>query len=471
MPSPEPAPPPADIRRLHLWQIQAVRDAMVIAAVVGLVWLGYAMRSVTVPLLVALLLAYLFEPLIVWAGRRYNARRPVIVAGLVLSIIVAIVLVIAIAVPLVVGQSMQMVRDMRRGGLERIMLSIRPRVPANWQDEYDTSAESLADFIGGRYRPPKPVAAPATAPATQIAGATTATALDTDPGAVGGLDADDGIAGVPMTEDELRELVRIEVERQLAEAAAEAAPVGAGLPVSRAPVSSIWQISRSTAGAILGFLGKVLHVGFLFFLIPFYLFFFSLWYPQIVAYGRELVPGDERSRTLDLLRKMDSVIAAFVRGRIVISLIIGIICAIGWSICGVPNAIVLGLVTGVFSAVPYLGFVGLPIAVLMLWVDQLGTPVSLRMNWFWIIAGPTIVYVVMQILETYIITPTIAGKATNLDPVTILVAVLAGGSVGGVYGMLLAIPAAACLKILLTDVIMPRVRLWVKGRAEDPLPL
>ena len=80
-------------------------------------------------------------------------------------------------------------------------------------------------------------------------------------------------------------------------------------------------------------------------------------------------------------------------------------------------------------------------------------------------------YIIMQVLETYIITPAIAGKATNLDPVTILVAVLAGGSVGGVYGMLLAIPAAACLKILLTDVVMPRVRLWVRGKAEDPLPL
>ena len=69
------------------------------------------------------------------------------------------------------------------------------------------------------------------------------------------------------------------------------------------------------------------------------------------------------------------------------------------------------------------------------------------------------------------VTPLIASKGTNLDPVTILVAVLAGGSVMGVYGMILAIPAAACAKIIVTDVLMPRVKAWIKGEAKDPLPI
>jgi predicted PurR-regulated permease PerM len=93
------------------------------------------------------------------------------------------------------------------------------------------------------------------------------------------------------------------------------------------------------------------------------------------------------------------------------------------------------------------------------------------MSWAWIIGGPSLVFAIVQIIETYILTPVIAGKATNLDPVTILVAVLAGGSVGGVYGMLLAIPAAACAKILITDVVLPRVKAWTRGKASDPLPM
>lgn len=56
--------------RLHIWQIQACRDVLFVAAVVGVFWLGYVLSAVTVPLLVALLLAYLFEPLIGWMCRR-----------------------------------------------------------------------------------------------------------------------------------------------------------------------------------------------------------------------------------------------------------------------------------------------------------------------------------------------------------------------------------------------------------------
>jgi predicted PurR-regulated permease PerM len=472
-PSPTPLTP-RDLARLHLWQFQFVRDAAWIAALVGLVMVGYAMRSVTVPLLVALMLAYLFEPLIVWAGNRYGASRPVVVTGLVLSIIVVLVLCVAIAVPLIVGQTMQMVRDLRSHRLALTMISLREKVPQTFIEQYDSAAESLADLIGARYRPPKPRIPPTTAPATtQADGATSTSPAEDQAGedetVPPDLAREEAFA---LTEDEIEEFVRIEVERQLmmhdaalAAAASQSGNGGTASGLPSAPVSSIWQISRSTAGAILGFLGKVLQIGFLFFLIPFYLFFFSLWYPQIVEFGRGLIPKHNEARTLELLGKMDRVIAAFVRGRIVISIIIGVICSLGWSICGVPYAILLGMITGIFSAVPYLGGVGLPVAVLLLWVDELGEPASAIIGW------PTLVYVIMQILETYIITPAIAGKATNLDPVTILVAVLAGGSVGGVYGMLLAIPTAACLKILLTDVVMPRVRMWVRGRAEDPLPL
>jgi len=112
----------------------------------------------------------------------------------------------------------------------------------------------------------------------------------------------------------------------------------------------------------------------------------------------------------------------------------------------------------------------LPLAVGILLVDQLSLPPTDRMSMWAIFIGPTAVMLVIQAIESYVLTPIIAGKATNLDPVTILVAVLAGGSIGGVYGMFLAIPLAACAKILVTDVVLPRVKEWTLGRADDPLP-
>jgi predicted PurR-regulated permease PerM len=93
------------------------------------------------------------------------------------------------------------------------------------------------------------------------------------------------------------------------------------------------------------------------------------------------------------------------------------------------------------------------------------------MWWVRAIVLPVAWFGVVQFIETYILTPKIAGKATNLDPVTIVVAVLAGGALLGVYGMLLAIPIAACGKILLLEVLFPKVDAWLKGERPDPLPI
>jgi predicted PurR-regulated permease PerM len=168
---------------------------------------------------------------------------------------------------------------------------------------------------------------------------------------------------------------------------------------------------------------------------------------------------------------MDRAVSGFVRGRIVVSSIMGVLIAVGWKFFGVPYAITLGVVVGVFSLVPYLSVVGLPIAIGLLAVDQLALPEADRMTWFWILIGPTLVYGIVQFLEGYVLIPLIAGKATDLDPVSIFVAVLAGAAIAGVYGMLLSIPVAACLKIYLREVVMPHLRDWSSGRADDPLPL
>ena len=171
-----------------------------------------------------------------------------------------------------------------------------------------------------------------------------------------------------------------------------------------------------------------------------------------------------------LLGKMDAAVAGFVRGRIVIAFIMASLLATGWMIVGVPYAIVLGIAVGVFCAVPFLGLIGIPLTVGLLFLDQLGVDESQRMAWWGVILWPVLVFAIVQALDGWVLTPMIAGKATNLDPVTIFVAVLAGGSVLGAYGMLLAIPVAACIKILIQESLLPNVHAWARGEADDPLP-
>lgn len=167
---------------------------------------------------------------------------------------------------------------------------------------------------------------------------------------------------------------------------------------------------------------------------------------------------------------MDAAVAGFVRGRIVIAFIMGTILAIGWMIVGVPYAILLGIGVGVLCAVPFLGLIGIPLSVGLLFLDQIGLPEAERMAWWGIIVWPVLIFAIVQALDGWLLTPLIAGKATNLDPVTIFVAVLAGGSVLGAYGMLLAIPVAACIKILIQEVLLPKFHAWTRGEADDPLP-
>jgi len=108
---------------------------------------------------------------------------------------------------------------------------------------------------------------------------------------------------------------------------------------------------------------------------------------------------------------------------------------------------------------------------MLLIADQFGLPADERMAVWGMLLWPTLIFGVVQTIEGYLLTPMIAGKATNLDPVTIVVAILAGGSVAGVYGMLLAIPIAACGKIALKRVVMPRLIEFARGRVSDPLPI
>jgi predicted PurR-regulated permease PerM len=427
------------LKYLHLWQFQAVRDVLLVASVAGLVWLGYALRAVTVPLLVALLLAYLFEPLVARFSRHPKLTRPMVVAGLLTTVGALVIGIVAVFVPVAVAQTAGLVRDYQDGRFRETAVALSDFLPDTWREQ----AEGVIEFLPEREQEPDE-----SSPA--------ADEVRDEPTRRGGFVT----AGRPADIDEqrMRAIVREELEQ-------------AGVGTESSTGSMHWLgVARGGARAAAMLLGGIVQIGFLAFLIPFYFFFFSVWFPAVVRFGRSLIPLANRQRTLELIDKMDAVVAGFVRGRIVVSLIMGIMLAVGWKIAGVPYSVVLGLVVGLFCAVPYLGAVGVPVAVGLLAFKKLGMDDD-GMAWWGIILWPTLVYGVVQTIEGYLLIPMIAGKATNLDPVTILVVVLAGGSIMGIYGMLLAIPVAACVKIVCTDLLLPKIRAWTSGEAADPLPL
>ena len=98
------APAERDPTRLHIWQIQAVRDALLIVLILGLLRLGYVMSAITVPLLIALLLAYLFEPLIDLVQTKLRWTRTTAVTLILAAFICGVVTVVVPVSLVVVGQ-------------------------------------------------------------------------------------------------------------------------------------------------------------------------------------------------------------------------------------------------------------------------------------------------------------------------------------------------------------------------------
>ena len=238
------------------------------------------------------------------------------------------------------------------------------------------------------------------------------------------------------------------------------------------------------AGVMGGILGGVIQLVIFIFIVVFCFFFFSTSFPAVQEYVRSFIPSTNRPRALELIGKMDRAISGFVRGRLLICSVMCVIYSVGWTIMGVPHAMLLGICTGLLGLIPYFSAIGLPIAWLLLAIELTGA--KDRSGWYYAeaVAGavpaiiwwkalvfPWIVNFIAQSMEDYVLSPMIQGKATNLHPAVILLACIAGGSLAGIYGMILAIPVTACGKIMLDEVLMPRLKQWLEGRRQDPLPM
>ena len=418
----EPQPSETDWTRRHLWHIQPVRDLLLVGIVVSIVWAGYALRYITIPLIVALGLAYLVEPLVRWISARFRVSRSAVVGGVTGAIVLGAASGTFVLIPSVIRQSEAIVNKVQSGALKKSIGEFQAQLPEAFRKE-------VADWI------------------VWIESTT-----DVD------LNGDRLAGKVPVSEQH------------------------AGPPepttnesTNRAASRSIWDVGLAFLGArsgdIAGFIFGVLSLLFAAALVPFYFYFFSVHFPDIVGFLDSLIPDGTKGEVHRLTGQMDAAVAGFVRGRIVIAAIMAVLFTVGWALCGVPYALTLGVAAGVLAVVPYLSGVVLLLAVPMLAVAQLQLPETERMSMLWVVLGPSIVFAAVQALEGNVLTPIIAGRATNLDPVTVFVAILAGGSVAGVYGMLLAIPLAACAKILIREVALPRIRAWAAGTVNDPLPL
>ena len=197
---------------------------------------------------------------------------------------------------------------------------------------------------------------------------------------------------------------------------------------------------QSTMGTLGGFFGSLFGKIAAYSIIPVYLFFIlnndrDVW--NDIKRQLDFLPDDRRDDLVFLSRQFSDILIAFFRGQIIIGVLLGLVLALGFGLVGLKFGIVLGLILGLLNIIPYLG-------------TMLGILTVLPLAYFQddgggaLIGLCAIVFAIGQLLTDYVFTPRIMGDKTGMGPMLLIFSVFFWGTaLGGILGMVLAIPLTA----------------------------
>lgn len=182
-----------------------------------------------------------------------------------------------------------------------------------------------------------------------------------------------------------------------------------------------------------------LRSAFSFIVIPFLVFYFLKDYNLIQRAAWYLTPRKWRKPLQRYIKDIDHTFGSFIRGQVLVSISVAVIAMVGLWLIGVPYPILLGLFIGAADLIPYFGaFIGAVPAVIVAILES------------WQLALYTVFFIfVMQQIEGNLLSPIIVGKQLHLHPLLIILALLIGVEIGGVIGLLVAVPVLAIGKVTL----------------------
>ncbi len=221
--------------------------------------------------------------------------------------------------------------------------------------------------------------------------------------------------------------------------------------MSEEDIARLREAAGGTAATIVGWLGRLasgiwsgglalVNLLSLIVITPIVTFYLLRDWDVIVASVDGWLPRDRAETIREQVREIDRTLAGFARGQAIVCLGLGIFYAIGLSLVGLEFGIIVGLVTGLISFVPYFG---------MLTGLALGLGLAFAQFDTWQpVAMTAAVFAIGQIAEGNFVTPKLIGDRVGLHPVWMVFALLAGGALFGVLGVMLAVPAAATIGVL-----------------------
>lgn len=202
-------------------------------------------------------------------------------------------------------------------------------------------------------------------------------------------------------------------------------------------------------------------------LSPILAFYVLVDLPHIRKQTQDLVPEGARAEVMVVARRLNRAIGGYFRGQLAVALIVGVLCSVGLLVIGLRFWFLVGMIAGLFNIIPLIG----P------WVGGVpGVVIALTTGSTLQAVGVVVVMVVAQQIDNHFITPYVMQRAVHLHPAAVILALLAGGHLAGLFGLLLAVPAAAVARILISHVWRTHVLgepledVEAEDDAEDALP-
>jgi predicted PurR-regulated permease PerM len=198
---------------------------------------------------------------------------------------------------------------------------------------------------------------------------------------------------------------------------------------------NLHQAVEYIAEASMSLIGGAVDFILILFLVFYLLYDFQAVREQLI----ELVPKARRPLAEEILKIIDTNAGTFIRGSLIRCSIVGIVTGVVLAIAGMPYALLLGLLAGIFNFILYIGpYIAAVPAVLLSFSPLTPSPLVV-----------ILIYVVIQVLDGMFLAPIVLGRIVKLKPITVIIAILAGGRLAGLLGMVLAVPFAGIIKGIL----------------------
>ncbi|MDF2679905.1 MAG: family transporter [Brevibacillus sp.] len=186
--------------------------------------------------------------------------------------------------------------------------------------------------------------------------------------------------------------------------------------------------------------GKVLAYA----VVPFIAFYLLKDMKELHEAGMSIIPRGYRKQVLSVLRDINESLGNYIHGQMMVALIVGLFAYLGYWLVGMPYPFVLATFVCLTNIIPYIGpLIGAAPAVVV------ALTISTKMLLFVLVVN-----IVIQVVEGNILSPNIVGRSLHLHPLLIIMALLAGEAIGGIIGLIVAVPVLAVCKVIISRVAL-----------------